>query len=249
VGVVFLPVGKINGRCPILWGEKMAKERILIIDDEKDIGELMEYNLGKEGYGVVSAHDGEEALRFIKGKLPHLIILDLMLPGIDGLEVCRILKRDPRTSEIPVIMLTAKGEEADIVAGLELGADDYITKPFKVRELLARVKALLRRLSAKMKEEKAMEVGDLAIDSMKHEVALQGKPLKLTSTEFKLLKCLASNPGRVFTRDQLLNRVWGEEKLVVDRAVDVHIRRLRQKLKAASSYVITVRGIGYKFKE
>jgi DNA-binding response OmpR family regulator len=170
-----------------------------------------------------------------------------MLPGIDGLEVCRILKREARTSGIPLIMLTAKGEEADIVAGLELGADDYVTKPFKVRELLARIRSLFRRLSSKTEEKEVMKTGDLVIDSGKYEVALKGKTLELTSTEFELLKCLASNPGRVFTRDQLLDKVWGEEKLVVDRTVDVHIRRLRQKLKAASSYIITIRGVGYRF--
>lgn len=227
----------------------MPGEKILVIDDEKDIGELIEYNLGKEGYRVVSAYNGEEALRFVKGELPSLIILDLMLPGIDGLEVCRILKREDRTSGIPIIMLTAKGEEADIVAGLELGADDYVTKPFKVRELLARIRAIFRRLSSKAEEKKAIKIGDLVIDSGKYEVALKGKTLGLTSTEFELLKCLASSPGRVFTRDQLLDKVWGEEKLVVDRTVDVHIRRLRQKLKTASSYIITIRGVGYRFKE
>ncbi|NOX97944.1 MAG: response regulator transcription factor [Nitrospirae bacterium] len=225
----------------------MAREKILVVDDEKDIGELIEYNLGKEGYRVITAYDGEEVLKRLRGDLPQLILLDIMLPGIDGLEVCRILKRDPRTSGIPIIMLTAKGEEADIVAGLELGADDYVTKPFKVRELLARVRTVLRRLSARVEERKVIKVGALGIDSTKHEVVLKGKPLELTSTEFNLLKCLASNPGRVFTRAQLLNKVWGEEKLVIDRTVDVHIRRLRQKLRSASSYIITVRGVGYKF--
>ncbi len=227
----------------------MPGEKILVIDDEKDIGELLEYNLGKEGYRVVSTYNGEEALRFVQGELPSLIILDLMLPGIDGLEVCRILKREARTSGIPIIILTAKGEEADIVAGLELGADDYVTKPFKVRELLARIRSLFRRLSSKTEEREVMKIGDLVIDSGKHELTLKGKTLELTSTEFELLKCLASNPGRVFTRDQLLDKVWGEEKLVVDRTVDVHIRRLRQKLKSASSYIITIRGVGYRFKE
>jgi len=222
----------------------MAGEKILVIDDEKDIGELLEYNLGKEGYRVVSTYNGEEALRFIQGELPGLIILDLMLPGIDGLEVCRILKRDARTSGIPVIMLTAKGEEADIVSGLELGADDYVTKPFKVRELLARIRALFRRLSSKAEEREVIKIGDLVIDSGKYEVALKGKTLEFTSTEFELLKCLASSPDRVFTRDQLLDKVF-----VVDRTVDVHIRRLRQKLKSASSYIITIRGVGYRFKE
>jgi len=226
----------------------MPKEKILIVDDEKDIVELVRYNLEKEGYKIIPAYNGEEALELIKRQLPHLIILDLMLPGIDGLEVCRILKKDSRTSNIPIIMLTAKGEEADIVAGLELGADDYVTKPFSVRQLIARVRAVLRRVSFSTKDKDLIKINDLVIDSIKHTVTLKGKLLELTSTEFKLLKCLAGNPGRVFTRDQLLNNAWSEDTFIVDRAVDVHIRRLRKKLGRASKFIVTVRGVGYKFE-
>jgi phosphate regulon transcriptional regulator PhoB len=223
------------------------QKKILVVDDEKDIVELVRYNLEKEGYRIISAYDGEKSLDLVKREMPDLIILDLMLPGTDGLEVCRILKNDSRTSPIPVIMLTAKGEETDIVVGLELGADDYVTKPFSVRQLIARVKAVLRRTSAAVQEEDLIKIDDFAIDSIKHEVTLKGKSLSLTFTEFKLLKCLAGNPGRVFTRDQLLNRVWGDETFIVDRAVDVHIRRLRKKLGKACNSIVTVRGIGYKF--
>lgn len=226
----------------------MPKEKILIVDDEKDIVELVEYNLEREGYRVTSAYNGEEALELVRKELPNLIILDLMLPGIDGLEVCRVLKRDSRTFNIPIIMLTAKGEEADIVAGLELGADDYVTKPFSVRQLIARMRAVLRRMVTPTKDKDLIKIDDLIIDSIKHTVTLEGKLLELTSTEFKLLKCLAGDPGRVFTRDQLLNNVWSEETFIVDRAVDVHIRRLRKKLGRASKFIVTVRGVGYKFE-
>ncbi|MEA1939952.1 MAG: response regulator [Candidatus Caldatribacteriota bacterium] len=230
----------------------MSKEKILIVDDEKDIIELLQYNLEKERYNISSAFSGEECLEYIKTKLPELILLDLMLPEIDGLDVCKFLKNNSRTSHIPIIMLTAKGEETDIVLGLELGADDYITKPFKVRELLARVKAVLRRTKNNIhtpKEKEIIKFNDLVIDSIKHQVTLKDQPINLTSTEFKLLKFLASHPGKVFTRDQLLNQAWAEDSFIVDRAVDVHIRRLRQKLLTCSDYIITVRGIGYRFKE
>ena len=228
-------------------GGKMSKEKILIVDDEKDIVELVQYNLQKEGYRVISAYNGEDALELIKKHLPNLIILDLMLPGIDGLEICRILKKDSLTSNIPIIMLTAKGEEADIVVGLELGADDYVTKPFSVRQLLARVRAVLRRVTFSIKDKDLIKINDLVIDSVEHTVTLKGKFLELTSTEFKLLKCLAGNPGRVFTRQQLLDNAWSEGTFIVDRAVDVHIRRLRKKLGDASKFIVTVRGVGYKF--
>ena len=227
----------------------MPREKILIVDDEKDIVELVEYNLKKEGYRTISAYTGEKALDLVKREMPDLIVLDLMLPGIDGLEVCRMLKKDSHTSRIPVIMLTAKGEETDIVVGLELGADDYVTKPFGVRQLIARVKTVLRRASAAIQEKDLIKINDLAIDSAKYEATLKGKLLALTSTEFKLLRYLAENPGRVFTRDQLLNGVWGDETFIVDRAVDVHIRRLRKKLGKASDLIVTVRSIGYKFRE
>ena len=231
----------------------MSKEKILVVDDEKDIIELLQYNLEKEGYRISSAYSGEKCLEKVKIELPDLILLDLMLPEIDGLDVCKFLKNNPQTSHIPIIMLTAKGEETDIILGLELGADDYITKPFKVRELLARVKTVLRRTKINIpslsKEKDIIKFKDLVIDSTKHQVILKGKPLNLTFIEFNLLKFLASHPGKVFTREQLLDQVWSENSYIVDRAVDVHIRRLRQKLLTASEYIITIRGVGYRFKE
>jgi len=231
----------------------MSKEKILVVDDEKDIVELLQYNLEKEGYKISAVFSGEQCLENVKSELPDLILLDLMLPEIDGLDVCKFLKNNPQTSHIPIIMLTAKGEETDIVLGLELGADDYIIKPFKVRELLARVKAVLRRtknnIPPLLKEKDIIKFKDLVIDSIKHQVTLKNIPLDLTSTEFNLLKFLASHPGKVFTREQLLDQVWLENSYIVDRAVDVHIRRLRQKLLTASEYIITIRGVGYRFKE
>jgi len=231
----------------------MSKEKILVVDDEKDIIELLQYNLEKEGYRISCAYSGEECLENVKTELPDLILLDLMLPEIDGLDVCKFLKNNPQTSHIPIIMLTAKGEETDIVLGLELGADDYITKPFKVRELLARVKTVLRRTKMNIfplsKEKDIIVFKDLVIDSTKHQVTLKDKPVNLTFIEFNLLKFLASHPGKVFTREQLLTQVWSEESFIVDRAVDVHIRRLRQKLLTAGEYIITIRGVGYRFKE
>ena len=225
----------------------MRKKKILVVDDEEDIVELLEYNLKKEGYQVFKAMTGEEALELAKGEAPDLIILDLMLPGLDGLEVCKILKKDTRTDSIPIVMLTAKGEESDIIIGLELGADDYITEPFSPKVLLARVKTVLRRSEEKLLPKKVLQIENLTIDIPNYKLMLKGKPIKLTKTEFNLLKCLAANPGRVFTRDQLLNKVWGEETFIGDRAIDVHIRRLRKKLGRASKFIVTVRGVGYKF--
>ncbi len=231
----------------------MIKEKILIIEDDKHIAKLVKYNLEKAGFDCMVTITGEEALTFLDKRVVDLIVLDIMLPGMDGFSVCRQIKKNEETSHIPIIMLTAKGEETDIVLGLELGADDYITKPFKVRELLARIKAVLRRtknnISPLSKEKDIIKFKDLVIDSTKHQVTLKDQPLNLTSTEFKLLKFLASHPGKVFTREQLLNQVWAEDSFIVDRAVDVHIRRLRQKLLTYSDYIITIRGVGYRFKE
>ena len=231
----------------------MKKEKILIIDDEKDIVELLQYNLEKEGYKISCAYSGEECLENIETELPDLILLDLMLPEIDGIEVCKIIKKDSATSNIPIIMLTAKGDETDIVLGLELGADDYITKPFSIRELLARVKAVLRRTENNspliFKEKEMISFNDLIIDSVKHQVTLKDKPINLTFIEFNLLRFLATHPGKVFSRQQLLDQVWSEDSFIVDRTVDVHVRRLRQKLLTASEYIITIRGVGYRFKE
>lgn len=227
----------------------MAKDKILVVDDEKDIIELIRYNLEKEGLKVITATSGEEAIRRSLNENPQLIVLDLMLPGIDGLEVCRILKRETKTSSIPIVMLTVKSDETDIVVGLELGADDYITKPFSPRILAARVKAILRRKEPKEEKAEIIKIGPLTINLAKYQVSLKNKPLSLTSTEFKILAFLARNKGKVFTRDQLLDKAWKEESFVVDRTVDVHIRRLRQKLGSASYLIETIRGVGYKFKD
>jgi len=227
----------------------MAKEKILIVDDEQDILELLNYNLGREGYKVVSAETGEQAYDLANTKSPDLIILDLMLPGIDGLEVCKLLKKNPQTETIPIIMLTAKGEEADIVTGLELGAADYVTKPFSPRVLLARVRSILRRRRQQVEPSDIIQIHDLVIDRTRHEVLASGVPIGLTFTEFKTLEVLARRPGRVFTRDQIVDKVRGYEYAVTDRTVDVQIVSLRKKLGACGKYIETVRGVGYRFKD
>lgn len=228
----------------------MAKEHILVVDDEEDILELVRYNLTKEGYRVTAVATGEEALRTAHSVHPELILLDLMLPGVDGLEVCRQLKQDPKTSHVPIIMLSAKGEEADIVAGLELGAVDYVTKPFSPRVLIARLRAVLRRRSAEPLSESApLTIHDLVIHPGRHEVLIQGQQVDLTVTEFRLLHMLARRPGWVFTRSQIVNTVHGDDYPVSDRSVDVQVVGLRKKLGALGDYIETVRGVGYRFKE
>jgi two-component system phosphate regulon response regulator PhoB len=228
----------------------MAKEKILVVDDEEDILELLRYNLLREGYNVSCAASGEEALRLAQSEIPDLLVLDLMLPGIDGLEVTKILKNDSRTRDIPIVMLTAKGEEADIVAGLELGADDYITKPFSPRVLVARVRAVLRRKVKEYKEETpVLRIHDIVINPGRHEVLVNDKPVQLTLTEFGILNYLARRPGWVFTRSQIMDGVKGEDYFVTDRSVDVQIVGLRKKLCNAGKYIETVRGVGYRFKE
>jgi two-component system alkaline phosphatase synthesis response regulator PhoP len=228
----------------------MAKEHILVVEDEEDILELLRYNLAKEGFRVTGVVSGEEALRTARSQPPNLIVLDLMLPGMDGLTVCRELKQDAKTRETPVIMLTAKGEEADIVAGLELGADDYVTKPFSPRVLLARLRAVLRRrVLPPPAASEALALHDLTIHPGRHEVLVQGQPVDLTVTEFRLLHFLARRPGWVFTRAQIVQGVQGEDYAVSDRAVDVQIVGLRKKLGAAGACIETVRGVGYRFKE
>ncbi len=228
----------------------MPKEHILVVEDEEDILELLRYNLNKEGYRVTGVLSGEEALKAARSQPPNLILLDLMLPGIDGLTVCRELKQDAKTREAPIIMLTAKGEEADVVAGLELGADDYVTKPFSPRVLLARLRAVLRRrVAAPPPETDAIVLHDLAIHPGRHEVLVRGEHVELTSTEFRLLTFLARRPGWVFTRSQIVEGVQGEDYAVSDRAVDVQIVGLRKKLGPAGKYIETVRGVGYRFKE
>ncbi|OGC41796.1 DNA-binding response regulator [candidate division WOR-1 bacterium RIFOXYD2_FULL_36_8] len=225
-------------------------QEILIIDDEKDIVSAIEYNLVKDGFKVSKAFDGHNGLKLAKDKIPQLILLDLMLPGIPGLEVCKILKSDPKTKEIPIIMLTAKVSETDKVVGLELGADDYITKPFSMRELLARVKAILKRYGKEdpLIYSPIIRFSNLEIDSEKHVVRALNKELELTAKEFDLLKYFAENEGRVLNREKLLDKVWGIDVAIETRTVDVHIRRLREKLGKVGSYIHTLRGVGYKFE-
>ncbi len=227
----------------------MAKEKILVVDDEEDILELVRYNLSKERYRVSSALSGEIALQKAREERPDLILLDLMLPGLDGLTVCRELKRDPLTSSTPIVMLTAKGEDADIVVGLELGADDYIVKPFSPRVLEARIKAVLRRREHDDAEDASINIHDLSIYPARHEVLLEGVPIALTTTEFRILHFLARRPGWVFSREKIINAVKGEDYAVTDRSVDVQIVGLRKKLGPAGECIQTVRGVGYKFKE
>ena len=224
----------------------MGTPTILVVDDEEDILELVQYNLKREGYGVLRAGTGEGGLALAESKLPDLVILDLMLPGLDGLEVCKRLKGSGRSKHIPIIMLTAKGEEADIVTGLELGADDYITKPFSPKELVARIRAILRRKEPPEAEGKRIKVHDISIDPDRYEVYAQEKKVDLTFTEFGILYALAKRPGRVFTRSQLVDAIHGGNYVVSDRAVDVQITGLRRKLGHSGKYIETVRGVGYR---
>lgn len=221
-----------------------------MVDDEEDILELVRYNLAREGYQVVCVETGEKALKAVKSEPVDLVVLDLMLPGIDGLEVARMLKKDSKTAAIPLIMLTAKGEEADVVAGLELGADDYITKPFSPRVLAARVRAVIRRRSAEPPDDAStLTVHEMVIDPGRRSVLVLGEPVDLTYTEFQVLSVLARRPGWVFTRSQIVDRVRGDDYPVTDRSVDVQIVGLRKKLGPAGKYIETVRGVGYRFKE
>jgi two-component system phosphate regulon response regulator PhoB len=227
----------------------MVKERILVVEDEEDILELVNYNLTKEGYRAECVTSGEDALRKVKERIYNLIVLDLMLPGVDGLEVCKILKNDSQTAHIPIIMLTAKSEESDIVLGLEFGADDYITKPFSPRVLIARIRAALRRKKKEEQEDvSVMTIDDLQIHPTRYEVFVKGQEVKLTTTEFGILVCLARRPGWVFTRYQIIDAVKGEDYIVTDRAVDVQIVSLRKKLGPLGHLIETVRGVGYRFK-
>jgi phosphate regulon transcriptional regulator PhoB len=227
-------------------------KHILVVDDEADLVELVSYNLRKEGFAVDSASDGETALTKIRKGRYDLVVLDLMLPGIQGIELCRILRNEPETAGLPIIMLTAKGEEVDRILGLEMGADDYMTKPFSPRELIARVRAVLRRLKGKPMPEKILKIGELEIDRERYTVSAREKQVKLSATEFKLLLFLAERRGKVFSRNQLLDAVWHDEAFVEPRTVDVHIRRLRSHIEedaANPKYIKTMRGIGYLFNE
>jgi phosphate regulon transcriptional regulator PhoB len=223
---------------------------ILVVDDEADLVELVSYNLKKEGFRIDSASDGESALAEIRKDKYDLLILDLLLPGIQGMELCRIVRNDPKTASLPIIMLTAKGEEVDRIVGLEIGADDYVTKPFSPRELVARVKAVLRRTKEKPVTEKLLKIGELEIDKERYNISIKGKHVKLSATEYKLLLYLAERKGKVFSREQLLDAIWRDEAFVEPRTVDVHIRRLRSHIEedpANPRYIKTMRGIGYFF--
>ncbi len=229
----------------------LKTEKIVVIEDETDILEVIAYNLKREGYEVVTSTSGEDGLEKIERTKPNLVVLDLMLPEIDGIELCRKLKADPSTQSIPVIMVTAKGEESDVVLGLGVGADDYVTKPFSPRELTARVKAVLRRAKGKGEVDKRERLAfeGVVIDPQRHEVKVDGEAVLLTATEFRLLHFLASHPGRVFTRDHLLTRVIGDDAIVIDRNIDVHVRAIRKKLGSRRDLIETIRGVGYRFQD
>ena len=222
---------------------------ILIIEDENDLAELVAFNMGKEGYRTVIASDGPSGLESARSAPPDMILLDLMLPGMSGIDVCKILKSSEKTARIPVIILTAKGEEIDRVVGFEIGADDYMVKPFSTRELLLRVKALFRRAGQGEETGKIIKVGPLAIDTDRHTVTIEGKEALLTMTEFKLLLCLAERLGRVQSREQLLKTAWGMAHIGDTRTVDTHVTRLRTKIGAAGDLIKTIRGFGYKMEE
>jgi two-component system phosphate regulon response regulator PhoB len=223
--------------------------KILVVDDEPDAIELIKFNLKAAGYEVLTAADGDEALKKARAALPDLIVLDLMLPEVDGLEVCKILRRDHRVSATPILMLTAKAAEIDRVLGLELGADDYVTKPFSPRELVLRVKRLLRTGAAPSEKADQITIKELELDIPRHQASVKGRPIELTATEFKLLTVLVQRRGRVQSREQLLQDVWEYDNLFDTRTVDTHIRRLREKLGLAAKYLDTVRGVGYRFLE
>lgn len=228
----------------------MSKEKILVVDDEEDILELVRYNLFKNGYQVTCVSSGELAMQKLKEETPHIILLDLMLPEMDGLDVCRSLRSNPATVNIPIIMITAKGEDADIVTGLELGADDYLTKPFSPRVLLARIRAILRRNKQdELDESSVLKTHDIVVNPARHEVLVKGEQLMLTATEFGILHFLARRPGWVFSREQIISAVKGDDYPVTERSVDVQVVGLRKKLGDSGDLIETVRGVGYRFKE
>ena len=228
---------------------RSLKPKILIADDEPEAVELVAFNLKQAGFDVITAADGEEALKKARAQLPALVVLDVMMPELDGLEVCKLLRHDPATAVIPIILLTAKAAEIDRVLGLELGADDYLTKPFSPRELVLRIRKILQRRAATDEKQETMRFGDLRIDVPKHRASWRGKPFDLTATEFKLLTVLARRAGRVQSRDVLLRDVWEYDSLIDTRTVDTHMRRLREKLGPAAKHLDTVRGVGYRFVE
>jgi len=227
----------------------MARPRVLIIEDEHGLTDVLTYNLQREGYDTVVAHDGQEGLRKAQMHLPDVILLDLMLPGLSGLDVCRELRSGERTRNVPIVMLTAKAEETDHVVGFSLGADDYVTKPFSVKVLMQRIKALQRRVESGADAGDAIEHLGVRIDRVRHRASVDGKQLDLTPTEFRLLECLLRQPGRAFSRPQLMDVAIGEGAIVLERTIDVHIKTLRKKLGAKVDYIETVRGVGYRFRE
>lgn len=229
----------------------MSNKKIVVVEDEPDILEVLSYNLKREGFDVATALDGIQGLALVERNRPDLVLLDLMLPGMDGLEICRQVKNNKQLAHIPVIMVTAKGEESDVVLGLGIGADDYIAKPFSPRELIARVKAVLRRaqISENVEDKDSIEIEGLVIDVSKFNVSYQGRSIKLTATEFRLLHHLAASPGRVFSREKLLDHAFGSNVVVVDRNIDVHIRAIRKKISDDKQFIETIRGIGYRFMD
>jgi len=220
--------------------------KILLVDDEKDILEFLSYNLRKEGYTVFTSNDGVEAITIAKKEQPHLVILDVMMPGMDGMEVCDVLRNTPETNNSLIAFLTARGEDYSQVAGFDAGADDYITKPIKPKVLVSRIGALLRRFGTKMEMDTLIEVSDLSIDKEKYRVTKDGTRIELPRKEFELLSLLASRPGKVFNRDEILDKIWGSEVIVGGRTIDVHVRKLREKI--GEGYIKTVKGVGYKFE-
>jgi DNA-binding response OmpR family regulator len=229
----------------------MTRERILVVEDEGDLREVLAYNLTREGYRVSTASGGARALDLVRRERPDLVVLDLMLPDLDGLEICRRIRREAEVAATPILILTAKSEESDVILGLGVGADDYVTKPFRVRELVARVKAVLRRASGGPAEigERPLRFGKIEIDPAKHDVKLDQERVHFTATEFRLLYFLASRPGRVFERDVLLRRVLGDDSMRVERNIDVHVRSIRKKLGDHRELLETVRGVGYRFRD
>ena len=227
----------------------MSKQTILIIEDERALVEVLTYNLRKEGFEVQSATDGQDGLRRAQTTLPDLIVLDLMLPVVEGLEVCRVLKSGARTRDIPLLMLTARSEEVDEIVGFQMGADDYVTKPFKIKPLIQRIKALLRRKKSVGTEGDVVAAGGIEIDRAQHRAMVAGEQLNLTPTEFRLLWGLVRQPGRAFSRHELMEAAMGDDALVLERTIDVHVKSLRQKLGARSEQIETVRGVGYRFRE
>jgi len=227
----------------------MTRPKILIIEDERALNQVLTYNLQREGYETLVAYDGQEGLRKAQTLLPDVVLLDLMLPVVDGLDVCRRLRSGEQTRKIPILMLTAKGEETDQLVGFSLGADDYVTKPFSVKVLLQRIKAVQRRFQGEEEPANVIDHLGVRLDRVRHQVSIHGKPIELTPTEFRLLECFLRQPGRAFTRPQLMDAAMGDEAVVLERTIDVHVKSLRRKLGREGDLIETVRGLGYRFRE